>query len=228
MVEMLMARHELPADELALLAAIHEQPREPSHRFAYADWLAGHGEPDLAGLIRRQCKPTGPYALHLLKDGLRIEGRTWLHVGRWFRPLPRPLRYLSFHRGLPEAKLRPYMATLKTWDNLMERIHPRVRLHVSLMDDNDFEQRMRHPLMGRADDVLVFGRNQLDDAERAKPLSGAAARAIMESPFVGRFSHVEVAGDMDEEAAAVFRDHLPCRFTTSKVGRKRVPHSPKG
>ncbi len=125
------------------------------------------------------------------------------------------------------ASLRTYMATLETWDRVWDRIHPRVRLYVSLMEDSDFEHRIRHPLVGRADEIVVFGRNQLDDVELAKPLSGAAAKAIVESSFVQRFSHVNVAGEMDEEATTIFRDQLPFRFTTSKVGRKRVSRSPK-
>jgi uncharacterized protein (TIGR02996 family) len=45
---------DLPAEEAALLAAIHEAPEDDAPRLVYADWLEDHGESDRADFIRAQ------------------------------------------------------------------------------------------------------------------------------------------------------------------------------
>jgi uncharacterized protein (TIGR02996 family) len=46
-------------EELALLDAIHADPKNDAPRLVYADWLEMEGEPEHAEFIRLQCR--NPY-----------------------------------------------------------------------------------------------------------------------------------------------------------------------
>ena len=50
-----MPKQPFSTEELALLDAIHCDPRNDRPRLAYADWLETHGLPGFAELIRIQC-----------------------------------------------------------------------------------------------------------------------------------------------------------------------------
>lgn len=51
-----MEKRRFAAGELALLAAIHDDPRNDRPRLDYADWLESHGLPGFAEFIRIQCR----------------------------------------------------------------------------------------------------------------------------------------------------------------------------
>jgi uncharacterized protein (TIGR02996 family) len=53
-------------EELALVDAIHADPRSDSPRLAYADWLENHGAADYAEFIRLQCER--PYVAICTRD----------------------------------------------------------------------------------------------------------------------------------------------------------------
>ena len=111
-------------DQLALLAAIHAEPRNDLPRLVYADWLDDHGEADLADFIRLQChraagKPDPHHEAFFLdpdvtgteyaprekallrKNEVRWRGRFVDRRGRG--SLEGNLRFVRFHRGLPEV-----------------------------------------------------------------------------------------------------------------------------
>src|SRR5262245_49272656 len=56
----------MTSEELALVDAIHADPRSDSPRLAYADWLENHGAADYAEFIRLQCDQ--PYVAICTRD----------------------------------------------------------------------------------------------------------------------------------------------------------------
>ena len=64
-------------DEMAMIAAIHDDPKNDVRRLAYADWLAAHGRADLAELIGLTCRE--PY--YDLVMSRTIPWRSKLDVG---------------------------------------------------------------------------------------------------------------------------------------------------
>jgi uncharacterized protein (TIGR02996 family) len=67
-------KHAFSRDELALLEAIHADPRNDAPRLVYADWLDKNGHPEYAEFIRLQCvkpyigvanrDPSNPHVSH--------------------------------------------------------------------------------------------------------------------------------------------------------------------
>ena len=54
------------SEQLALVGAMHADPRSDSPRLAYADWLENHEAPEYAEFIRLQCEQ--PYVTISTRD----------------------------------------------------------------------------------------------------------------------------------------------------------------
>jgi uncharacterized protein (TIGR02996 family) len=107
-----MPKHTFHPEELALLAAIHAEPREDTPRLVYADWLQEHGEPEYAEFIRLQCRLRTPIKINRdRKDTKRKEGPgeeelraielCKAHGRKWCAPIARFLKWGQYLRGIP-------------------------------------------------------------------------------------------------------------------------------
>jgi uncharacterized protein (TIGR02996 family) len=63
------------ADELHILGAIHDDPRNDRPRLAYADWLETQGLPGFAEFIRIQCRE--PYFILEMGADPRVDIETY-------------------------------------------------------------------------------------------------------------------------------------------------------
>jgi uncharacterized protein (TIGR02996 family) len=102
-------------DELALIDAIHADPRDDTVRLVWADWLEEHDEPDCAEFIRLQCResemivaPWGKPRLWAMTDPARYQTHpAGLRALELFDRLLGSSRYPDFNvtdwyiRGLP-------------------------------------------------------------------------------------------------------------------------------
>ena len=104
----------MTSEELAMLSAIHADPKNDSPRLAYAAWLAANGQPDAAEFIQIQCQE--PYfKLDTGDDTATLSHDTWwanrddkLRVNRAIELLNRiygSMRYPKLRRWYWEESL---------------------------------------------------------------------------------------------------------------------------
>ena len=130
-------------DELALLDAIHANPRDDTIRLIYADWLQENGQEEYAEFIRLQIERAAAGVDHPSKREsqlLRSSRR------RWEKPFPPSQQRGHYHRGLPYV--------LRSGEDLirpsgLERYNPRLRVDLRLAawygpGDNRFMNTREH------------------------------------------------------------------------------------
>jgi uncharacterized protein (TIGR02996 family) len=154
-----VSRHAVHPQELALLAAIHEAPRDDSLRLVYADWLEERGNP-LGELVRWQVSSKRRVAVHVGRTGTRFAGllgprqgealspdapRFSLDEGRlrdiilpqadrWLRPFPPESRHCKpqacFERGIPCVEWSGhYILDLGPLQAIGRRLLPHLRVN---------------------------------------------------------------------------------------------------
>jgi uncharacterized protein (TIGR02996 family) len=208
--------------ELGLLDAIHADPRNDALRLVYADWLDEHGESELGSFIRAEMleenfayqKPAH------LKGGLVLhrgsfcstESVVWEVRAEWFCPLPRPLKFWGFSRGLPTVGYWDRYSTLDNWTAVLHRVNPRVRLELDVADENCLAEHLAHPLMTRARLVSVYGRSQ-DEHSPSRPLGAEVATAIAESPHLDRLDALILKERPDAGVRSMLRNRVLPRVT---------------
>jgi len=189
-----MAKRIWSEEEKALLGAIHAAPRDDAPRLIYSRWLEEHGEIEYAEFIRRQCGEPGGSHPGILA---------------WTRPIQRGLRFHAFVRGIPVATFRSPWALDGRWDGMLERLNPRLRLHIPLIDGRRFKERLQHPLMLRADRLVVFGRNEFERFG-VYSLSVDAARDLADSPILHRLEGIDIVGGTVSDASKIIEGKVAC------------------
>ncbi len=172
-----MPKYRLRPEELALLAAIHAEPREDTPRLVYADWLEEHDQAEYAEFIRWQCqnpvelKIPRPSAKTLTKWRTetpssvdeRMHQRLGLNFGQWGRPCPSDTDLRAYYRGLPITVVKWVISDRVTLDRFLKGANPRLRFELGLNDST--LDLLSHPIFIRAD-AITFG-----PADRTIPLT---------------------------------------------------------
>jgi uncharacterized protein (TIGR02996 family) len=156
-------------EELALLSAIHADPKNDTPRLAYAAWLQANGQPDAAEFIRIQCQE--PYfKLDTADDTAKLSHDTWwayrdhkLRVNRAIELLNRiygstrypKLRHMyweEYVRGLPlyHDEIDDYCL-----DQSFDTLNPLARLDLTLRTARLAEW-LAHPVMARVDKLHLW------------------------------------------------------------------------
>src|SRR4051812_23267980 len=107
-------------DEIAILKAIHTEPRDDTPRLVYADWLDEHDQPEYAEFIRWQVR--NPAEMRIPRPSKatltkwqaeplppgeeRMRRMLGLHFGKWGRPCPSDTDLGLFVGGLPVTRVR--------------------------------------------------------------------------------------------------------------------------
>ena len=160
------------ADELALLAAIHADPRSDLPRLVYADWLDDRGEVEHAEFIRLQCdtaardEPWGVCEYTPRERALvRRFGAKWrrhrMPKGEQF-DLFAGLSYHRFHRGLPEAHLNAWNDDFNDvrWEAVTKHLGPHYLLSVQITisyESRPIKQALSAPFLTRAYRLWLCG-----------------------------------------------------------------------
>jgi uncharacterized protein (TIGR02996 family) len=194
------------SQELALLAAIHEDPRSDIPRLVYADWLDENGQVEYAEFVRLQCAHAAevgdwsacdytPRERALLKRfGVRWRGQR-LGRGGKLNCYPKTRRhkydgwaaldFIRFHRGLPEVAHCCCNDDISRFgmDNVAESMPPHFQLLVSytfyVRNGRDPALHLRHPIMARAQ-RLYFHALVGGDSDDAAPLPHDLVELIIE------------------------------------------------
>jgi uncharacterized protein (TIGR02996 family) len=119
-------------EELALLAAIHQEPLCDTARLVYADWLQENGQADYADYIRKSCAEPNAWPCFATADQLV----------RWAKPIPRGFDQ-HFERGLPITWLHPNRCSYTRLDDTHRRMSPRVGVILMMK-----ETTLLHPVVG--------------------------------------------------------------------------------
>ncbi|QDV34970.1 TIGR02996 domain-containing protein [Tautonia plasticadhaerens] len=203
--------------ELALIAAIHADPRNDAPRLAYADWLEANGLGDEAKFIRVQCEQ--PYFSLITRDGIRPatdSGRIKFEdpermeqaielLGRIYpsERYPETRYYDEYRRGLPlyeeklnDGNLRYSAAQIRA--DMSPLVRYRLHLETSRLADW-----LNHPIMQFVDVLRISpGWEDDDDVEdiRADDL-----RALAASPLIDRLEKLGLGVDMAPDAVELAR-----------------------
>jgi uncharacterized protein (TIGR02996 family) len=217
-----MPEQPFSAEELALLDAIHNDPRNDKPRIDYADWLETHGQPQLAEFIRLQCQE--PY-FALVKQGNEeprvshdtfeiksddptranraIELLRGLHQSDRF---PDVSLWQEYVRGLPlyESDVGDWMLEFSVSEfGQAESPLARYRLLVRTGRLADW---LAHPIMRFVDVLRIFPDEPESDFEAE--FTEADIRLLERFPFLGRLEELGLCGPASEEAARLARERL--------------------
>lgn len=192
-------------EELALIEAIHADPKSDAPRLIYADWLEDKG--DRRGqFIRVQCAER-PWIVARSKSGFgRTQPKSWdtnynmppWPEPIWHRLMPAPLELSGYSRGLALLYYPPTAQTpltTKDWDRILTRVTPAARLSVFLPYSDTFRELVIHPLMGRVDILAI--------ANFLMPRS--AVEDLARCPYLSRITALNMR-NLDEEAQKAFDD----------------------
>ncbi len=156
-------------DELALISAIHADPKSNSPRLIYADWLETNGEPEQAEFIRLLCQQ--PYFKLDTADGTaKLSHDTWRarsedkpRVNRAIELLSRiygSARYPKLRHRYWEEYVRGLPLYYDEIDDYslgqsFDTLNPLARLDISLRTARLAEW-LAHPMMARVDKLHIW------------------------------------------------------------------------
>ena len=186
-------------EELALIDAIHADPRDDAPRLAYAEWLDLHGGSGAARMIVSQLSGESD------TDWLRDYGRSWAS------PKPKMLTNLFYRRGLPEAHL-----AADRDPPAVKKMSPRIRIWLDVCDDAGLPDRLAHEIGTRVAVLIVYS----DFSKFHSPISADAIRRLASWPQLDRIEGIQLRQPLSEEAERIFRESLKGRVA---VLAKQVP-----
>jgi uncharacterized protein (TIGR02996 family) len=200
-----MPKHFHP-EELALLAAIHAEPRDDTPRLVYADWLQEHGQEEYAEFIRLQCIPPKPTRIlsrrelraEAMEDqreerptdpdtllSLRLQELEFGYGKFWASPIPRRMNLVHFFRGLPVARVTLKGDQPSNLDSLLRRMSPRLRLNATLFVSSELP--LDHPVFSRVNEIIFLG-----DSNDSGYLRDSHIRQVASCPYLARFLSVSL------------------------------------
>lgn len=188
-------------EELALLAAIHAQPKDNTIRLVYADWLQENGQPEYAEFVRlsiRLYRPISPEPeLRSRWEILRT------NFGKqWAAPMPKPLSGDNYGRGLP----CPFILCAKHGPEevipLLAGMSPRIRLCLILYDNALLPKWCSSSIADRVAHLQVYGESGVNS-----PVTFQAAESIcaMDTSIL---EQVDFLSDPTDEAYRLIRQRL--------------------
>jgi uncharacterized protein (TIGR02996 family) len=190
-------------DELALLAAIRENPDEDTPRLMYADWLDEHGRGKRAAFIRNdveryRCEhaDTPAAALGAFLESVGSFGAAWLD---WSARDPELNRFnkLAARPGPVAGRPTPKSEHLpKTRSVKFEKIERGFHSSVNVSNPDEFFKNA--DTIFRAAPVTGIQFQRLD-AEQA--------RSFVAGGHLARVRHLGLMGGVEPEAVRVFGDH---------------------
>jgi len=167
----------MPPEELALLSAIHTDPRNDSLRLAYADWLEKVNKGEYAEFIRLQCQhpyiavlyhPPSPPRVGLSFEMPWEDSQAKARLKRLLSLAPHAYRvgaefWEEHFRGLPLLQQELHENQITYAQELLELIGPAARLDLSL-HTAQLADWLAHPVMTRVDKLHIWP-NLPSDAE---------------------------------------------------------------
>jgi uncharacterized protein (TIGR02996 family) len=225
-----MNKRQFSTEELAFLAAIRDDPCDDAVRLIYADWLAEHGRPEFAEVIRLQCEnpclamnigPNGPRIWRQLR---RMVGKEELRQAEHIRTLLRPIykdlflpvptgakRVGRFIRGLPTYTAIIADADHARWDfadRLLAKVNPYGTFRLTLITQS-VEAWVDHPLMRLVSDLTIF----LPGRPGKEYLTAKDMQALAESSLPERLTALTIDSQMPPAAERVYRKRLEPRIS---------------
>jgi uncharacterized protein (TIGR02996 family) len=156
-------------EELALLSAIHADPRNDFPRLAYADWLEKVNKREYAEFIRLQCQhpyigvvyhpPSPPHVSH----GFEMpwgDRQAEVRLNRLLTLAPHAYRvgkvfWEEHFRGLPLLQVELYDGQSDYAQDLLTQIGPAARLDLSL-HTAQLAEWLANPVMARVDKLRIW------------------------------------------------------------------------
>lgn len=221
-----MPTRQFSDEELALLDAIHADPRDDAPRLAYADWLGEHGEPEYAEFIRiqqRTCRKVyRPDKRRRRSYDCPVRTREYNlcreHSRRWIDRLPRPLWFLQFYRGLPQASFRhEYFTPLREWDAALRAGSPRLRYSVMVLANERFEDRLAHPLMQRVNTLKLYCGERGPGGLYHQYIDTDAIKLLADQPWLEKLEGLYIESLMYDRAIALYHETVKPRLSPSRV-----------
>jgi uncharacterized protein (TIGR02996 family) len=215
-----------PEEELALIAAIHADPRDDAPRLTYADWLAAHDQGELAELIRLTCRQpyfdlrmsrTTPWKpvldwgfMDIQEDDPERVRRSIELLERIYgsERLPENDHPEFFRRGLPVCEINTERG-LSRLDDVEIDVMPLARFRLYLVAPG-LAAWLDHPIMQRVD-ILSYHPEYDWDAEDTRLIEEDDIRALLASPLVDRLEKFEMCGESTPGAEFLARDDLSRR-----------------
>ncbi len=205
-----MSKRQWSEEELSLLRAIHENPRDDAPRLTYAGWLEENEQREYGEFIRLQLRG------HQDGESGDREDELWrVHQEEWARPMPGELRtggVIGFHRGLPMPWIYPRRCSVARLDRLLAAISPRCRPLLllggpTLLHPQAGAAAFGHPLLERASLVRVTWTH--DPAQEAAILRAVASLPL--PPGAEEIQIVRLSGRNEPLAQSLFEPRFPVR-----------------
>lgn len=199
-------------DEMAMITAIHDDPKNDVRRLAYADWLAAHGHEDLAELIGLTCREpyfdlvlsrTTPWRSKLDVGFMDIEEAEPERIRRSIElldgiygseRLPGCDFYEYNRRGLPICEITTERYPDLLHSDEMEAM-PLTRFRLSLHAKRLAEW-LDHPFMHRVD-VLRYYPEYDWGAEEMRGITDDDMRSLLATRLPERLEEVRLCGRLD-------------------------------
>ncbi|GIK15159.1 MAG: hypothetical protein BroJett003_01230 [Planctomycetota bacterium] len=216
------------ADELAIVEAIHDDPRSDSPRLAYADWLAARGERDLAEFIRLQCAEPyfglakqgdetatiRPESAHIgFDDPQRVEraiellGR--LHPGDRF---PDPRLWQEYWRGLPLYERELDDKHLEYDVDVLCGVPSPLARYTLFVHTSQISCWLDHPILRFTNELRVFPRTA-DEFSESSEFTEDDIRLFAQSPWTDRLEKIGLSGGVSPVVLALASAILEPRVT---------------
>ncbi len=225
-----MPKQPFSTEELALLHAIHDDPRNDRLRLDYSDWLEANGLPGFAEFIRIQCSE--PYFVLTMGPAPRVDTETyWIEYDDPTRAnraieLLKPL-YNSDHfpltqlfeqviRGLPCYEDEQIDANVGiTVDSLYPELSPLARFRLSLRTTL-LEEWLKHPLMRFVDILRIFPESSFDPDDDELPKFTIEDILLLEqAELLDRLDELGLCAHMEDEVRQLAEDRLRPRVPIS-------------
>ena len=180
------------ADELALLADIHADPKSDGPRLAYADWLDKNCELGAGRMIRNQLSGDGDI------EWLRDYGHPGPPQSRWRSGTCSiagvcPKRIVGPHGDPPD----------------IQKMSPRLGIWMDVHADGTLAERFSHAVAIRVSVLAVYS----DFSVFRGPISVDAIRRLADWPQIDLIEGIKFYQPLSDEAERIFRDELADRVT---------------
>ncbi len=225
-----MPKQPFSTEELALLDAIHDDPRNDGPRLAYADWLEAHGLPGFAEFIRLQCRE--PYFVLTMKEKPRVDTETyWIkdddparanRAIELLRPLcnsnhfPQTRLFEQVIRGLPRYEDEREDSSLRlSVGDLYPELSPLARFRISLRTAR-LSEWLAHPLMRFVEVLRIFPQpNDDPDIDDVPQFKIDDILCLEQAPLLDRLEELGLCAHLEDEVRQLAEERLRPRVPVS-------------
>jgi uncharacterized protein (TIGR02996 family) len=201
----------LNPEEVALVAAIHDDPKNDAPRLAYAEWCAEHDLLDLAELIRLMCREpyfelkmsrTPPWKA-TLRDKRRVQQSEPERIRRSIEVLKsiygskrlseNPFEVI-FWRGLPVCKISQTEYPVLLDQNQLAAL-PLARFDLWLRCERPSNW-LAHPIMNQVDTLILW---PMDENCESRLITREDLSALLVTPFIGHLDDLILWNDLQND-----------------------------